>query len=100
MTPKDAIEATAYRVLRNTFVTLTSTSHPSRLSEGQKTAIVGQHQEEFDATFTAICECLRQSRAQGVGMLRKALHSAEQVDHEMLDEKADYALRTVEETEG
>ena len=94
MTPNDEVEATVYRVLRATFVKVLV--HPLRaavMTENQKTELVEQHRIAFDEAFRALCLCMEQGRTVAVEHYRARLHTAEGVDHEMVDEAAEFALR-------
>lgn len=94
----DAQHATAWRLLRRIYLRLLARDlgrDPGTLTEAEGSALIDPHLRAFGADFAALQELIEVARDDGYGRLLRAMHRAEGVDHEMLDEAVEYATAEI-----
>ena len=91
---REAREATVWRLLRQTYLRLighyTGTDLLRARNEDQNLALDRWHRS-MEADLALLSEALRAARSSGIAEVHRRLHSAENTDHEMLDQAIEYA---------
>lgn len=88
------IEQTARDVVQATYLRLEAAhigKQVARLTDGERASILDRWRNEIAHDVGRIVMMVQQARTQGVEHLRDAMHAVPNVDHEMLEEAAEFA---------
>jgi hypothetical protein len=90
----DGVEATAWRFLRDVYLRVIGlcTIHPGQvMSIEEQNAALDRHLSSLQVDHAVLMTIVARCRDEGAEDIRARIHSAEGVDHEMLDEAIDWS---------
>ena len=93
--PKDGvgIDATVWRYLRDLYLRLKvpETVDRETMDEQMRTRFLEKYTDAMVADHRALMVIVHQGQSEALSILREAVHAAEGVDHEMMDEMFEFA---------
>lgn len=96
LTPGEALESTLWQLVRDMYLRcLMHPRDPQAVPVSVQNAILESHFPAMEHDVKRLCAVVSAERSRTIGDLHVRLHSAEGLDHEMVDQAVEYATGVI-----